>query len=557
MPLSAPDVHRHAARLRRLGRVALNIPCAVRAAGSWAGLCRQLLGARSQGWRNVYGMLIGLVATGGRRRGRWYRQWLDRNEASGTEGGSRLAVVVSPDDLENLEDDRAGVVFVRPRYRLHDAALPAMANALANGAELVYGDADEIDSNGRRCRPFFKPDFSLDLFLYQDYLSDCIAVSQEVLERVPPWNFDDPHGTLLRWLPSVSRIVHLPHVLSHALGPPVRSQEPPGALGEYLRARYGDGAAVETISTPSAFPMHWRCRFGSCPQPGITVVIPTRDRLDLLGPCIDSVFATDTASQVEVLVIDNGSAEPATHRWLLEVQRQRSSLRVLRDDGDFNWSRLNNLGIAAGRSDVFVFLNNDTLAIEDRWLDRLAEYALREDVGAVGPLLLFADGSVQHAGLVVGHGDHADPIYRGTVPDFADHAFVSPRLPRNVAAVTGACLVTSRKTLATIGTFDERLALGGDVEFCLRAHAAGLVNIYAGDVALRHYESATIGRRSHGVDGHRLGHIVQEMLPQDPFYNPNLTRVAGVGRGAPAFALLHEDTSVAHLQGISREPRSA
>ena len=532
--------------------MALNVPCAVRAAGGWTRLCRQLLGARPQGWRDVYGTLIGLLAMGGRRRDRWYRLWLDRCEVRRADTGSPLAVVACPDDTRNLDDDCIGVVFVRPGYRLHDAALRAMANALAVGAELVYGDVDEIDSKGRRCRPFFKPDFSPDLFLYQDYLSDCIAVSREVLDRVPPWDFDDPHGTLLRWLPSVSRIVHLPQVLSHALAPPVGPQGPPLALAEYLRTRYGDGAAVETVSTPGPSPVHWRCRFGTSPEPRVTVVIPTRDRLDLLQPCVDSLFATDTASRVEVLIIDNGSAEPATHRWLREVQRRRPSLRVLGDHGDFNWSRLNNLGIEAGTGDVFLFLNNDTRAIEDRWLDRLAEYALREDVGAVGPLLLFADGNIQHAGLVVGFGDQADPLYRGTAPDFEDHAFVSPRLPRNVAAVTGACLATSRKTLEAIGTFDEDLALAGDVEFCLRAHAAGRVNVYAGDIAVRHDESETLGRRSHGTDAVRLGRIVQATLPRDPFYNPNLTRIAGVGRGAPAFALLHEDTSDAHLEAMSK-----
>ena len=534
----------------------MNIRCAMRAAGGWTGLGRQLLRARPQGWRDVYGTLIGLVATGGRRRHRWYRHWLSRHETCSVDRGSRLAVVVSPDDLENLDQDCVGAVFVRPGYRLHETALPAMANALAAGAELVYGDSDEIDAKGRRCRPFFKPDFSLDLFLYQDYLTDCIAVSREVLDRVPPWDFDDPHGTLLRWLVSVSRIVHLPQVLSHALEPPSSTPEPTPALAEYLRGRYGDGVAVHPVSTPSTSPMQWRCRFGTFPEPRITVVIPTRDRLDLLGPCIDSVFATDTASHVEVLIIDNGSAEPATHRWLREIQRRQPTLRVLGDDGDFNWSRLNNLGIARGHGDVFVFLNNDTLAIEDRWLDRLAEYALREDVGAVGPLLLFADGNVQHAGLVVGYGDLADPIYRGMAPDYDGHAFVSPRLPRNVAAVTGACLAASRNTLEAIGTFDEDLTLAGDVEFCLRAHAAGLVNIYAGDVAVRHYESATIGRRSHGTDAARLGRIVQATLPRDPFYNPNLTSVAGVGRGAPAYALLHEDTSEDHLAATAKNPIS-
>ena len=463
-------------------------------------------------------------------------------------------MIASSTDLERLAGDCTGVVFLGPRSRLRDDALPVLAAALADGAEVVYGDADQIDAKGRRCRPFYKPDFSLDLFLYQDYLSDCIAVSRDVLDRAPPWNFDDPQGTLLRWLPCVSRIVHLPQILSHALVTHPQPQAASPFLAEFLRERYGNDSGVEPVPTGRGAPMRWRCRFGSTANARVSVIVPTRDRLDLLEPCIGSLYATNDMERLEVLIVDNGSSEHATRAWFGEAQRRFATLRMLSDPGDFNWSRLNNFGIASGFGDVFVFLNNDTMAIEDGWLDRLAEYALRQDVGAVGPLLLFADGSIQHAGLVVGYGDLADPVYRGTAPDFDDHAFVSPRLPRNVAAVTGACLATSRKTLETIGTFDEDLTLAGDVEFCLRAHAAGLVNIHAGDVVLHHYESATIGRRSHGSDGHRLGRVVQAALPRDPFYNPNLTSVAGVGRGAPAFALLHEDTSEDHLDALSSEP---
>ena len=531
-------------RTVRLCRVVLNIQCAVRAAGGWAGLGRQLERARGHGWREVYGTLIGLVATGGRNRDRWYRGWLNSNESHvESDVSTRLAVIAASQDLERLAGDCPGVVFLGPGSRLRDNALHALAEALADGAEIVYGDADQLDASGQRCRPSYNPDFSLELFLYHDYLSHCFAVSRDFLDRAPPWNFDDPHGTLLSWLPWAPRIAHLPTVLCHAPALRAQPETPPAFLARFLRDRYGNGAGVEPIPAGRGAPARWRCRFGTTSNTRISVVIPTRDRLDLLEACVDRLYATNDETRLEVLVVDNGSSERTTRAWFGEAQRRHASLRVLNGHGDFNWSRLNNLGIAAGTGDVFVFLNNDTLAIDDGWLDRLAEYALRGDTGAVGPLLLFADGSIQHAGLVVGYGDHADPIYRGTAPDFDDHAFVSPRLPRNVAAVTGACLATSRKTLETIGTFDEGLMLAGDVEFCLRAHAAGLVNVYAGDVVLRHYESATIGRHAHGTDRNRLAALVQATLPRDPFYNPNLTSVAGVGRGAPAFALLHEDTS--------------
>ena len=543
-------------RLARLCRVALNIQCAVRAAGGWRGLGRQLKRARAHGWRDVYGTLIGLVATGALHRDRWYQHWLNRNESPVESGfGYQLAVIASPSDLERLADDCMGAVFLGPRTHLHDGALPALAAALADGAEVAYGDADQIDATGRRRRPFYKPDFSLDLFLYQDYLSDCIAVSRDFLDHAPPWNFDDAHGTLLRWLPFADQD------RAPAADPLPRARNAPKPRGRRRHPSFGS-CATATAAVPASNPLRpaetRRCAGGAgsaerrtresrwsfqhatvstCSSPALKVC--TRRATRSASKYSSSTTLLPTPQLACGLARHNGATPPYA---------------VLSDHGDFNWSRLNNLGIAAGTGDVFVFLNNDTLAIEAGWLDRLAEYALREDAGAVGPLLVFADGNVQHAGLVVGHGDHADPIYRGTTPEFDDHAFISPRLPRNVAAVTGACLATSRKTLLTIGTFDEDLGLAGDVEFCLRAHAAGLVNIYAGDIVLRHYESATIGRRSHGSDAGRLGRVVQATLPRDPFYNPNLACIAGVGRGAPAFALLHEDTSDAHLKAQRGNP---
>ena len=588
-------------RFGRVLRLATGLGSALRVTGGWRELGRHLgREFRRAGLRRAYGALIGLVAIGGRNRDRWYRRWLASTEpADAPATPSKVVVVASFGELGDAAFDlklsrlaecaAAGMVFLdaqSPRTESalatlaeagvaalpthgdfrpnHPSATPlpadcvglvfigrascpnprnlgALSQAIERGADLVYGDADEIDARSRR-RPRFKPDFSLDLFLHDDFVSDCVAVSRALLDKVDPWIFDDPHGTLLGWVSRASRVEHLPIIASHALGKPSPPVGPPASLEPFLKQRYGDDARVET-SAPST---PWRCRFGTDPDARVSVVIPTRDRLDLLAPCVDSLYDKNDAERMEVLIVDNGSEEPDTRAWLARMQ-ERSNLRVIGAQGRFNWSWLNNLAIEVGTGKVFVFLNNDTLSITDGWLDRLAEYALRADAGAVGPLLLYPDGSIQHAGLVVGGGDLADQLYRGIRPEFDDHAFVSPLLPRNVSAVTGACMAVSRETLGQVGRFDERFPVSGDVEFCLRARGQGLVNIYAADVALHHYESRTRAGQVDRDDLRRLAALVGRQMPRDPFYNPNLAGIAGVGRGGPAFALLHADTGAEHL----------
>jgi len=576
---------------------------AAAAVGGWSALARQLARefarARRGRWRRAYGALIGYLAIGGRDLDGWYRRWVIRAESPPATGiESKLVLVASPGHLDESElgvllrhlvacarygmvfidaeapatetavgalgqagiaaiptrgdftlaalpDDCVGLVILGPHVCPNPSTIPELSRAVADGADLVYGDADEIGVDGRRRRPRFRAGFSLDLFFHDDFVSDCFAVPRTLLDAVGPWDFQDPQASLFRWLPSASDIRHLPRILSHSLRPPRRASEPNAYLETFLRQRYGERAGVERVPNGTATP--WRCRFGSPPDARVSVVVPTRDRLDLLAPCVDSLYEKNDPARFEVLIVDNASTDPATRQWLADAPGQRSRLRVLGAHGAFNWSWLNNLAIEVGTGDVFVFLNNDTLSITEGWLARLAEYALRPDAGAVGPLLLYEDDSIQHAGLVVGDGDHADQLYRGVDVNFDDLAFVSPLLPRNVAAVTGACLATSRKTIEAVGSFDEGLPVSGDVEFCLRIHEQGLCNIYAPDVALYHFESRSRGVEPNREDLLRLAREINRRMPHDPFYNPNLACIAGIGRGGPGYALLHEDTSREHL----------
>lgn len=418
---------------------------------------------------------------------------------------------------ELLPDDSLGVVVLGRACCLHRDTLGAMTRALIAGADMVYGDSDRIDTNGRRQLPYFKPDFSPDLLFHEDYISDCVGISRRIWDGT--WRFDDPYASVLHAMDAASRIEHVPAILSHALaGTREPRTAPPACLEKLLRGRYGRDAGVE------ATPAGWRCRFSSGERAHVTVVIPTRDRLDLLAPCVDSLYATNAVNDFDVILVDNGSRQPRTREWLKRMERERGNFRVMAADIEFNWSRLNNLAIAGASGDVLVFLNNDTVSTTDGWIARMAEYAMRKDVGVVGPLLLFEDGTIQHAGVVVGYGGRAGHVYSGVRPEEVSGIFVSPTVSRNVAAVTGACLAVSRDVIDAIGDFNEAYGIvGNDVEFCLRAHLAGFSNVYLPEVILLHHESQSRGRSDPESDNDRLERFIADHIPRDPFYNPNLT----------------------------------
>ena len=455
---------------------------------------------------------------------------------------------------DELAPDAVGIVFLGRACCLHPRSLGAITRALEAGADVVYGDSDRIDTRGVRRLPSFRPDFSPDLLFHEDYVSDCVGVTRRTWHG--QWCFQDPYASVLRAVqgasapqpvpsaPPVARprsspmdqpppvagaprrrlfhgswIEHLPVVLSHRLaGAEKPLAVPPECLENLLRSRYGPCARVEMTASG------WRCRFGTQGQAHVTVVIPTRDRVDLLAPCVDSLYETNTESRFDVIVVDNGSRLPETRDWLRRMELERENFRVLRADMEFNWSRLNNLALAEAAGDVLVFLNNDTVSVSEGWLARMAEYATRDDVGVVGPLLLFEDGTIQHAGVVVGYGGRTGHVYGGVRPEETTGIFVSPTVSRNVATVTGACLAVGRDVIDAIGVFNEAYRIvGSDTEFCLRAHLAGLSNVYLPEVVLLHHESQSRSRADPPSDNDLLERFIAEHIPQDPFYNPNLT----------------------------------
>ncbi|MCY4012636.1 MAG: glycosyltransferase [Gammaproteobacteria bacterium] len=381
---------------------------------------------------------------------------------------------------------------------------------------VFYGDEDVVDGDGRRGQPFFKPGFSPDLLLHADYLSSCLAVTSGLAGAVQDRPISDFHSLALMLVEQADEVRHVDAFVAHRYLPVWRDAAP-SYLGAYLHNRYGSEASVATQADG------WVCHYGQRSR-FVSVIIPTRDRIDLLAPCVEGLYATNAPGSFEVIVLDNGSTQPETRQWLADAETRLSDFRVVAAPGTFNWSWLNNLGMAHAKGDVYVFLNNDTEPTHEHWLARMADVACRADVGVVGALLLYPNGRIQHAGVVTGFSGLAAHVYCGVDPESDGHLFVSPTVPRNVAAVTGACLAVARDRIEAIGGFDEAYRIsGGDVELCIRAMVRGFVNVYLPDVRLIHHESQSRKREDPEADVNRLRELVAAQCPRDPYYNVNLS----------------------------------
>jgi GT2 family glycosyltransferase len=430
------------------------------------------------------------------------------------------------------------VVFLDHDDVLHRDALAHLVASIGDGSagDVVYSDHDCLGPDGRRRNPFFKPDWSPDLFLAQMYLGHFVAIRRDLVTRAGALRRDcdgsQDYDLVLRCIALGASVSHIPHILYHWRQHPESTAANPQskpyahdagrkAIQHYLDAKSpgataGDGEFMFTYDVRYPLPS---------PQPRVVVLIPTRDRVDLLAPCLDSIFSRTRYTNYEVVVVDNNSSEPSTQDYFAKACSTHSNLRIVPAPVPFNWSHLNNLGVAAADGDVYVFLNNDTVVVSPDWLTRLAENALRPDVGVCAPLLLYEDGSIQHAGVVVGMGGWADHVYKGDPPQHRQDLFVSPMLRRNVLAVTGACMAVAADKYRVLRGFDEEfIVCGSDVDLCLRAHRNGWNNVYLPETRLYHYESKTRDPRAiPEVDFVRSAASYGEFRTVgDPLFNRNL-----------------------------------
>ncbi len=437
-------------------------------------------------------------------------------EATRPADGQRCPRVGAEEEAGRLWDGLKASDIVLPILAgdtVPETAIATVAEFVASRPDmsLFYADEDSISAQGRYFDPELKPDWSPIFHSFRAYVGRAVYFRRRALEDQAGTSSADflrPSNWDAMFAREKGCVGHIRRVL----------------LTKADRSRGSFGVAMGTVRHQVERPSAEKPR-----AVAVTLIIPTRDRADLLAACLASLEKT-SPRDFDVLIVDNGS-EQAEARRLLEQARGRPGMRVLDAPGLFNFASLCNRGAALAQSGVLVFLNNDTEVTQPDWLSRLVCRAVHPDVGAVGPKLLYASGRVQHAGLVLSLGGYAAHIDAGAAAD--DEGYLGRlAVPHEVSAVTGACLVVEKSKFDAVGGFDEKkypIELG-DVDLCLRLARRGWKTVFTPESVLIHHESASRGRaesakRYEWERRHFLSDW-KDVLPDDPHFHPALSLAA-------------------------------
>ncbi|MEN1929605.1 glycosyltransferase family 2 protein [Luteimonas sp. MJ250] len=426
---------------------------------------------------------------------------------------------------------------------LHPAALAELAGAINRFPDwkLVFTDEDKIDAEGRRFDPYMKADWNYDLFLSHNCVSHLGAYDAALIREIGGFRIgiegSQDWDLALRCIERIrpDQIGHIPKVLYHwraiegstALAPQEKDYAHDAglrAIGEHLERTSSTGR-VEDIPGQRG---NYRVRYALPePAPLVSIIIPTRDRVELLRACVESVLEETTYPSYEIIVVDNQSREEATRDYFASLADE-PRVRVIAHDAPFNYSEINNRAAAEARGALLCLMNNDITVISPDWLEEMAAHACRPGVGAVGAMLYYPNDTIQHAGVIIGAHGVAAHAYSGHGRGYPGH-MSRARLIQELSAVTAACMVVSREAFERIGGLDPQLSVAfNDVDFCLRLREAGYRNIWTPFAELYHHESATRGYENSPEKAGRFnGEVVYmrdrwgEALQYDPAYSNN------------------------------------
>lgn len=413
--------------------------------------------------------------------------------------------------------------------------------------DLIYSDEDKIDMSGKRFDPAFKPDWSPDLLLGTNYISHLGVYRRSIMDEIEGFRVgyegSQDYDLVLRFTEKTTskRIAHIPRILYYWRILPSSTAADQSTKGYAFDA--GLKAVQDAINrrgikaevTHAAGNGLYDVNYSILNEEMVSVIIPTRNGYDDVKRCVDSIVAKTTYPNYEIIIADNGSDQPQMQDLYSNYKRQLNDRFIVESiDIPFNYSRINNLAAKKAKGKYLLFLNNDIEVITPEWMTRMVSFAQFERIGCVGAKLYYPNNTIQHAGVILGmggaagHGHHTFP--RGDFGYFG-------KLEINVdyLAVTAACMMIRAKDFSELGGFNEELTVAfNDVDLCLREYEKGHNNVWLHGAELYHFESQSRGYENTPEKLERFKKETAYMeqtwskyIENDPYYNPNLTRVGG------------------------------
>ena len=408
-------------------------------------------------------------------------------------------------------------------------------------ADVVYTDEDKVTADlSEHYQPHLKPDFNLDLLRSNNYICHFLVVKKSLMEQAGGFRkeFDgaQDYDFVFRCCEQAEKIVHIPRILYHWRTHKTSTADNPASkLYAYeagRRAIEGNLQRTHTVGTVSHTKDYGFCdvHYPVSGSPLVSIIIPNKDQKETLEKCLTSVRKKSTYQNYEILIVENNSEKEETFAYYRQLEKEEN-IRVLQWKGSFNFSAINNFAVRASGGEYLIFLNNDTEVTTPEWIEELLGNCQRKEVGIVGSKLYYPDGTIQHAGVIVGLGGIAGHAFLN-MPGNRSGYLHKASIQMDYSAVTAACMMMKRSVFEALGGFEEELSVAfNDVDLCLRTVEAGYLVVYNPHVELIHYESKSRGaedskekvRRFQGEIEFMRSRWIHLLKKGDPYYNENLT----------------------------------
>lgn len=433
-------------------------------------------------------------------------------------------------EIHSALNEKSWFMFINSHLALVSQALWEFNVAIkecSKNAECIYSDHDFLDNKGQRHSPNFKPDWNPDLYYEQDYIANACVYSSNAIRNTDVTELrtqDDFFNLIVNLNISDRSIIlgHIPKILFHFYED-IKHRDAKHSQDSLTR-RF----KTDLIVTPcnSGQKVSWPI---DTINPLVSLIIPTRNGLQILKQAIESIMLKTTYQNYEIIIVDNQSDDPDTIDYLNEITS--SKIRVLSYDQPFNYSAINNFAVKQAKGSIIGLINNDVEVISPNWLSEMVSHAIRPDIGCVGAKLYYPNNTIQHAGVIIGMwgcAGHSHKYFERDNDGYNNRL----QLVQNYSAVTAACLLVRRELFESVNGLneDDLTVAFNDVDFCLKVEQLGVRNIWTPYAELYHHESISRGNDATPEKRARAEKEINYMHDTwgtntylDPAYNPNLT----------------------------------